>query len=201
MMIKKIIFVFAIALSLQLISGCVDCNCGPVKDIYFTKKGLSLKNLDGSLPEPKVTKDSVIGSAKYGIQMQFATEQLALNYHKVNWGLMSTAMACSCEEDNVIGKEDILAVAIFSNNDFDASHPKNTDLSLYFKAKLNDAHIPIDDYLKTLKDLKHSAIIAFYQWIFLQQAPTASKNHKFRVKINLSDGRVLEAETTEVQLR
>ena len=200
-MIKKIIVIFGLALSLQLISGCVDCNCGPVKDIYFTKKALSLKNLDANLPEPRLTKDSVFASTRFGIQMQFVTEQVALKQHSVNWGLISAAMACSCEEDNIIGKEDISSVAIFSNNDFDTSHPKNTDLSLYFKAKWNNADMPIADYLKILKDLKHSAIIAFYQGIFLQQAPTASKRHKFKVKINLSDGRVLEAETTEVELR
>ncbi|TKC12265.1 DUF5034 domain-containing protein [Pedobacter polaris] len=199
-MIKKIFFVFALALILQLISGCVDCNCGPIKTIYFTKKGLSLKNMDASLPQPMVTNAGIISSANYGIQIQLLTEQIALRKQRINWGLMQTAHACSCSEDNFIAKEDILSIEIFSNNDFDASHPKNTDLSLYFKAKRYTEMVSIADYIKSLKDFNGSSVSAFYEGIFLQVKPTSSKKHKFKVRITLSDGRILETETTEVEL-
>jgi hypothetical protein len=199
-MIKKIFVVFSLALILQLISGCVDCNCGPVSKIHFTKKSFTLKNLDASLPQPMVSSAAIIASANYGMQIQLLTENLAVRKQNINWGLMQTAQACSCPEISFIAKEDITSIAIFSNNDFDASHPKNTDLSLYFKVKKPNLMVTIADYLKNLKDYSYLASTAFYEGVFLQVSPTLNKKHKFRIKMTLSDGRILEAETTEVEL-
>ncbi len=199
-MIRKVLFVFLIAVVSQTIAGCVDCNCGPVKKIYFTRKGLSLKNMNSSLPQPMVADTGVIASANYGIQVWLQIEHLALRKRQINWGLIQTAQACSCAEDDFIPKEDILSVEIFSNNDFDATHPKNTDLSLYFKVINYKVITPIAEHIKRLKDSNYIARSAFYDGVFLQTGPTASKKHKFRIKITLSDGRVLEAETNEVEL-
>ena len=199
-MIRKIILVFAFALISQLIAGCVDCNCQPSKTIYFTKKGLLLKNMDASLPQPMVSNAGIITSANYGIQIQFLIENLVSRKQQVKWGLMQSAYACSCVEDTFLPKEDILSVEIFSNNDFDSTHPKNTDLSLYFKVKRYATTIPIADYIKSLKDLNSLAGNAFYDGVFLQVAPSINKKHKFKVRVALSDGRVLEAETIEVEL-
>lgn len=197
-MIKKVLFIIALGLSLQLITGC--CDCDPIRKIYFSKKGLSLKNLDATLPLPGITNDSIISSAKYGIHIQLLTTQLALDKKKIKWGLIQSAQACKCASDDFIPKENILSVAIFSNNDFDAIHPKNTDLSLYFKAKRNSSFVSIIDYLKLVKDVGYRGNLPFFEGIFLQTAPNLIKKHKFRVKITLSDGRILEAETNEVEL-
>ena len=199
-MIKKVLFVFVIAVVLQTIAGCVDCNCGPIKKIYFTRKGLSLKNMNSALPLPMVTDTGIISSANYGIQVRLLTEHLAVRKQKINWGLIQTAQACSCPEDDFIPKEDIASVEIFSNNDFDAAHPKNTDLSLYFKVKNYKVTTPIAEHIKRLKDSNYIARQAFYDGVFLQTGPASSKKHKFKVRITLSDGRILEAETTEVEL-
>ncbi len=199
-MIKKIFFVFALTLISQLIAGCVDCNCDPIRTVYFSKKNLSLKNMDASLPDPMLTNALIISSENYGIQFQLLTEQIASTKPRIKWGLIQTAHACKCAEDTRIAKEDILSVEIFSNNDFDASHPKNTDLSLYFKAKRLNSKISIAEYIKTLKDFDYLSIGAFNEGVFLQVKPSIGKKHKFKVRIYLSDGRILEAETTEVEL-
>ncbi len=203
-MIKKIFFVYALALTLQLFTaGCVDCNCGPVKDIYFTAFGVAVKNIDAALPQPMTTDANVISSANYGIHIGMQMRQLVLRKQHINWGLIQTAQACSCDEGNFIAKEDILSLEIFSNNDFDATHPKNTDLSLYFKVKNNQKMLSIVDYLKSYKTLPYASKpskLAFYDNVFLQVAPSSNKKHKFRVKITLSDGTILTAETNEVEL-
>ena len=199
-MIKKVLFVFVIALVSQTIAGCVDCNCGPIKKIYFTRKGLSLKNMNSSLPHPMVTDTGIISSANYGIHVRLLIEHLAVRKQHINWGLIQTAQACSCAEDDFIPKEGITSVEIFSNNDFDATHPKNTDLSLYFKVKNYKVTTPIAEHIKRLKESSYIAREAFYDGVFLQNGPTGSKKHKFRVRITLSDGRILEAETSEVEL-
>ena len=198
-MIKKILFVFGFALMAQLIVACVNCNCPPIKTIYFTNKGMSLKNMDVSLPQPMVTNSGIISSVNYGILVQLIAEPLTLNKRGITWGLMQSAYACSCPEDNFLAKEDILSLKIFSNNDFDASHPKNTDLSSYFKAKKGVTLISITDYIKSSKDLSYSTRYAFNEGVFLQVKPDISKKHRFKLIITLSDGRVLEAETTEIE--
>ncbi|KQB99520.1 DUF5034 domain-containing protein [Pedobacter sp. Hv1] len=201
-MIKKIFFVFALALSLQLISGCVDCNCGPIKDIYWTVFGISAKNIDVALPQPTTTDVNVIASANYAIQIEIKKRQLVLRKRQINWGLIQTAQACDCAY-NFMDKEDVLSLEIFSTNDFDASHPKNTDLSLYFKVKKDQTLMSIADYIKSYNNLPSSSspgAFSFSNGFRLQVAPSTNKKHKFMIRITLSDGRILETETTEVEL-
>jgi len=199
-MIKKILFVLGLALISQLIASCVDCHCTSPQTIYFTSKGTSLKNLDSSLPLPKVTSAGTIASTNYGIQIQLLTEQITLKKQQISWGLIQSAYACSCMEDDYIPKEEFSSLKIFSNNDFDDAHPKGTDLSLYFNAKSNDTMSSLADYLKSFKDFKFIPPIIFYEGIFLQVPPKSGKKHRFKVSITLSDGRILESETTEVEL-
>jgi hypothetical protein len=199
-MFKKIFFVLAFALAAQLIVACVNCNCAPIRTIHFTNKGILLKNMDAALPHPMVTNAGIISSSNYGIQVQLITEQLTLIKRRITWGLMQSAYACSCPDDDFITKEDISSLKIFSINDFDASHPKNTDVSLYFKAKRYNTMVTIDEYIKSLKDPSYFSTIPFYEGIFLQIAPNTGAKHKFKVTITLSDGRILETETTEVEL-
>ncbi len=201
-MIKKVFFVFALALSLQLISGCVDCNCGPIKDFYLTAFDVSAKNIDVTLPQPIKTDTNVIASANYGIQIEIKKRQFVLRKRQINWGLIQTAQACDCAY-NFMDKEDILSLEIFSTNDFDASHPKNTDLSLYFKVKKNQTLMSIADYIKSHNNLPSSSSpgpFIFFNGFRLQVAPSNSRKHKFKVRVTLSDGRILETETTEVEL-
>lgn len=199
-MIKKILFVFGLALMSQLIVACINCNCPPVRTIYFTSKGLSLKNMDLSLPQPMVTNSGTISSANYGIQVQLQTTLLTMGTQHRTWGLMQSAYACSCNEDEFIGKEHILSLKIVSSNDFDTNHPKNTDLSLYFKAIKGATIIPIADYIKSSNELNYNIMYAFSEGIFLQAAPNMNKKHKFKLILTLSDGRIIEAETSEVEL-
>lgn len=93
-----------------------------------------------------------------------------------------------------------MTLEIFSNNDFDASHPKNTDLSSYFKVKISNNLNTITEYIKYINKFYQTSSNPFYWGTFLQVAPTLNKKHKFRLKMTLSDGRILEAETTEVEL-
>lgn len=199
-MIKKIFFVLGLALMAQLIVACVNCNCPPTRTIYFTNKGLLLKNLDLSLPQPMLTNSGTVSSANYGIQVLLQTVLLTKGKQHTNWGLMQSAYACSCDNDNFISKEAILSLKIVSNNDFDTSHPKNTDLSLYFKARKGATLIPIADYIKTSNDINYDIMYAFNEGVFLQVTPNVNKKHKFKLTITLSDGRILEAETTEIEL-
>lgn len=200
-MIKKIILISVLSLMVQLITACVDCKCGPYRTILFTNKGLSIKNLDSNLPQPAVTSAGIIPSAKYGIQVQHLTEEVALRKPQIYWGLIQSAYACSCPGDYLKSKEEIVSVKIISNNDFDTNHPKGSDLSSIFMVKryYNDELSPINDYLKTLK-LEYQSNYPFQKGIFLQVAPTIAKKHKFKIAITLTDGRILEAETTEVEL-
>lgn len=199
-MIKKIFFVFGLALMAQLIVACVDCDCPPYREFNFTNKGISLNNLDASLPQPKVTNASTISSANYGVRIQLLTEVIAWRKKTATWGFMQSAYACSCAEDDYRPKEKIISLEIFSNNDFDATHPKNTDLSLYFNVKQNSGMVSIAKYLDYIREVTYLARYPFNEGVFLLVPPNINKKHKFRFKMTLSDGRILEAETTEIEL-
>ncbi len=200
-MIKKVLLIFVLGLSLQLITGCDICKCTPSKDINFTRSSLSLQNLDATLPHPYYTKDSVISSTKYGIQLRLNAIILASRPIPRSFGFIQTAQACSCPEPLFVAKEDVLAIEIFSTNDFNSSHPKNTDLSSFFKLKLSANNLlTIDSYFQYLKKFPSKNYSAFFEGLYLQNAPEQSKKHKFRVRVTLSDGRILAAETAEVEL-
>jgi hypothetical protein len=199
-MIRKIFFVFAFAIAAQLISGCVDCNCGPIQTFYTTTKTLLVSNIDSALPEPMITNSAVIAASKYGFKIQLLSDKVALKNQRVNWGLIQTAYACSCAEDIYKSKEAISTIEIFSNNDFDASHTKNTDISSYFSVKIYNNLITMIEYVKYINKFYQTSSNPFYWGIVLQVPPTLNKKHKFRIKMTLSDGRVLEAETSEVEL-
>lgn len=200
-MIKRIFLIVTLVSIIQLISGCIDiCNCPKQKKINYTNKDLSLINIDSSMPQAMITNSAKISTTNFGIRVNLITEQVALIKPKIHWGLIQTAYACSCAEDEYISKEDFVALEIFSNNDFDINHPKNTDLSPYFKVKRGVPLVSVSEYISYLKSNEYYRKFAFNEGVFLQVAPTLSKKHKFRFRITLSDGRVLEAEAPEVEL-
>ncbi|SER78763.1 DUF5034 domain-containing protein [Pedobacter rhizosphaerae] len=199
-MIKKVFLVLGLALMSQLIVACVDCNCPDSQTFYFTNKGLALKNIDTALPAPMFSSAGTINSANYGIQIQMLNEKITAIRKPVKWGLMQAAYACSCEGNYFMSKENISAIRVFSNNDFDSSHPKGTDLSVYFKVKQYKGMTTLADYVKILNDANYIYDEYFFESIYLQTAPVSSKKHKFKIVFALSDGRTLEAETTEIEL-
>ncbi|RZK40473.1 MAG: DUF5034 domain-containing protein [Pedobacter sp.] len=199
-MLKKIFIVFAFVLVTQIIAGCVDCNCGPIQTFYTTTKSLFVNNIDSTLPEPMITNSSIINAKNYGFKINLRSDRVALKNQKVNWGFIQAAYACSCAENVYKSKESILTLEIFSNNDFDANHPKNTDLSSYFKVKISQNLNTMPEYVKYINRLYQTSSNPFYWGIFLQTSPSLSKKHQFKIRMTLSDGRILEAETTEVEL-
>ncbi len=206
-MLKKIFIVFAFALVTQLISGCVDCNCGPVQTYYTTTKTLFVNHIDSALPEPMITNSLTINANNYGFKMNLLSERVAVKPQNISWGLIQTAYACSCPEDVYKSKERILNIEIFSDSDFDVNHPKNIDLSAYFKVRTYSNYnanwtklMTMAEYVPYINKLYQTSSNPFYWGILLQTAPTLSKKHKFRIRMALSDGRILEAETTEVEL-
>lgn len=199
-MIKKIFIVLVLALGVQVISGCVDCACGPSQTFVTTIKNLSASNIDSKLPEPMITNATVIKAANYGFKIQLISDKVANKNKRVNWGFIQTAYACSCVEDMYKPKESVLTLEVFSNNDFDNSRPRNIDLSAYFKVKVGNSLYNIPEYLNYINKSSQPFYDPSYWAAFLQTAPSISKMHKFRIKMTLSDGRVLETETAEVHL-
>ncbi|RZK15707.1 MAG: DUF5034 domain-containing protein [Pedobacter sp.] len=200
LMIKKIFFVLALALISQLVVSCVDCNCLPKQTFKVSYKGIVLRNLDSPNELLQSSTATAIPATRYGILIEFATEKIAWRIPKATFGLISSAYACDCIGDDYFPIEEISALQIFSNNDFDPSHPKGTELSAHFKFKRDKAMFSVADYIKSLKEQNHNSNSVFFQGLFLQTAPTGTKKHKFKIIITLSDNRVLEAETTEVEL-
>ncbi len=198
---KKVIIVFILALGLQFVTSCnTNCRCSPVRDIYYTNSGVTVKNLDSKLPVPFVTTSKIIAGANYGIQIELQIQQLVRRKQNVNWGLIQSAYACSCIGDNYLAKESILSVEIFSNNDFSSDYPKNTDLSSLFKIKANNSTTTIEEHTKLINNHKYGYPNLFYGGVFLQVKPSVSSKHEFKIRITLSDGRILEGKTTEVEL-
>ena len=125
--------------------------------------------MDFSLPESKTSNAGIISSKNYGIQIQLQTEQLVSGKAQIRWNFIQAAYACSCVEDVGIAKETIASIQILSSNDFDATHPKNTNISLYFTTKRNTSMITITDYIRSMQEEKYSYSYNLMKVFFCKQ--------------------------------
>ena len=85
--------------------------------------------------------------------------------------------------------------------DFDSNHLANSDISDYFKVYKKYSFTSIKDYLKNsnLVLFDESSLDMTFD-LLLMTPPASSKQQKFKVQITLSDGRILEKETSEIKL-
>lgn len=94
-----------------------------------------------------------------------------------------------------------MSIKVYTLNDFDGTHPAGADLSGNFKVYRNYAFMTMEDYLKyadvTLYDERQLDIRID---LLLMTAPAITDQHQFKVQMALSDGRVLETETSTIEL-
>jgi hypothetical protein len=198
---KKIIFLFLFPLVAEVVVSC--CNCLEPVFKHYTNKTLTVSNLDNSGSAPVVATSDTIRKTAYGIRMQLVRETVVCNEKPVSLFIQSAyAFKCGCESPyQILPRDSILSVSIVTLNDFDASHPANSDVTSYFRVYENFYFTIISDYLQ------HSELIAYNDSelqitadLLLMTPPAIDTQHKFVVNITLSDGRTFTRETSEIHL-
>jgi len=205
---KVIIIFFLLAPIVDLFYSCCPCDI-ETKYISYSHKSLLLKNLDNSGEKAIETGNLQLNKNAYGIRLYLTREKNTVACIKrINSIFIQSAYATSCEcrpEYIYNASDSITSIRVFTLYKFDYQHPENSDITNYFKVR--QTYSDVDEYIESIyytneKDWRWFEPIETELEIdlLLMTAPTTDNNHKFKIQIELSDGRILEQETTEIQL-
>jgi hypothetical protein len=198
-MIKKVLFLMLLPLLAGTVISC--CDCPDTETLHYTNKTVALRNLDNSGSGPVVTNSAQVPKEAYGIRVAIGRERTALLRRSL---FLPAAYAFSCDcapPMQILPRDSITAIQVFTLQDFDGSHPAGADISALFKGYKPYYFSSIPDYLREwpLVLFNESELPATID-LLLMTPPTLNTVHRFRVRLTLSDGRTLEQETPPIEL-
>lgn len=200
MRIKKIALVLFAGFTLRLIVSCCDCQL-PV-EYKYTFDCIETFHLDNAGKVPSIVEKGVIRKEAYGLQIEFSLLQLACN-KPFRFSAFNAAYATSCAcppEIQYLAQDTISAIRVKNLNDFDQSHPANSDISDYFKVLDYDKYITFQELIAAPETLYVEKPVKDSIQLFLMQPPTQTGEHRFQVEFLLSNGMILTTVTSPINL-
>jgi hypothetical protein len=206
----KVLVLLSLPFMAQVFAACCECLDTVLKN--YSNKIMTVANLDNSGIQPVVTNSSSVPKNAYGIKVEIQREIVACAQKQIPTFFSSAyALSCECPPTLAIAaKDSIVSFKVFSVYDFDDDHPANSDISEFFRVTDYDAYATIPQYLSTQSSFRYSRF-GYSKWtltaedqlnfeitLLLLTAPKINSANKFRVDITLSDGRIFEQETIEI---
>lgn len=215
MMARRIVLILLAPFMIEIAIGCCDCDdYYPLVTRQYTNQHIQLDNLDNRGNAPVVSTSGSVLKEAYGVRVHLYRDLLARSgAPRAGFITPAQAFSCDCSRDaKVSPKDSITAIHIVTRYDFDASHPAGSDISDLFRVHTEvfpnqdlvtlDAYIRYPDllYKSDAYDAVEAFIAALAFDILLMEAPAAGGLHRFNIQLALSDGRILEQETAEIEL-
>jgi hypothetical protein len=182
--------------------------CDPPAPASYSHKTLLLKNLDNSGERVIETETLQINKDAYGIRLYIVTEESIIARAKqTNSVFIQPVYATSvpdCYRYIYSAIDSIVSINIFTLNDFDNQHSENTNITDYFK--IRQTYSSVEEYVKKISYTYECDEFKTLSWkdliidLMLMIAPTTTNNQQFKIQVKLSDGRILEQQTTEIEL-
>ncbi|MBX3255111.1 MAG: DUF5034 domain-containing protein [Chitinophagaceae bacterium] len=202
MKIKKVLILLLIPLFSDMLVAC--CDCDDPQLFKYTNAGLELQHLDNRAQSPVIDEDGIALKEAYGIAMTLRCEPTAFKPAPFSFFLnQSYAFSCGCDAAvQHHAKDSVVAIRIITLENFDASHAAETDISDYFRLYTWNSFTTITDYLhKDAKVFTYDEPQNIVMNALLITAPAAAGSYRFRVEMDLSDGRSLIKETSTIELQ
>jgi len=201
MRINKILVLILFPLIAEVVVSCCDC-IDPFIG-HYTNKTVEVKNIDNSGSEPITTTANSVPKEAFGIRTKLNREKTAC-LSPSNSIFIQTAYATSCDcppPNQLLARDSVTAIQIFTLNDFDTNYPANSDVSEFFKVFKGSSFSTISDFRKNYNTILYSESELDLTFdALLMTPPSLNQSHYFKIKITLSDGRVLEGITTSIDL-
>ncbi len=201
MKIKKVLILLLAPFFFNTFLAC--CDCQDPQLYKYTNNRLILQHVDNRGQSLEITTQGTALKEAYGIRITVEGETSAYLVPST-WSTLSRSYAFSCRcgaEIQYLPKDSITGLRIITLADFDAQHPAGTEVNDYFKLYTWNDFVNIPDFLKG------SAKIFYYDEpkqiilnALLMQAPEATGEFRFKVEIDLSDGRLFSGETSTITL-
>jgi hypothetical protein len=201
MKLNKVLFFLFFPLVAEILYSCT-CTCPEEFNVKgkYSNTGIKLENVDNSTFQKTITKANSIQKNYYGINVSLSREKTACLSPKRSLFIPS-ALACDCQPgQQLFAKDSIESIQFLTVNDFDEKHKANSDISDYFKVFSTSTPGKISDVITSSYDFMYEFELEFSFVILLETPPTLNQKHQFKIKIILSDGRILEGMTTAVDL-
>ncbi len=184
MKIRKIAAVFLLALVADLIVSC--CNCDDVPR-YNTHDRISVYNLDNGGASPFTAMGPVPRSA-YGIRLIIKMEEKSDAAAQTLFMGKACAFDCDCAS-NMFATETVTDIKIKT---------RGNDITSGFMVKnFSMPYITVEEFVTQINDYPQPEREAT---LLLIASPGEAGLYSFLIEITLSDGRVLSAQTDEIEL-
>ena len=207
MQVKKVILLlFLLIPMLDIFYSCCHCDV-ETEHVSYSHQTLQLKNLDNSGEKAIETESLQINKNAYGIRLYLSREQNATTFTKqVNSIFFHSAYAfhCGCPPECIYSASDsIISINIFTVRKFDDQHPENSNITNYFRPDMENYVANMRYSYESEKPNAFSiegSIGKLIIDLLLMTAPTSDDLQQFKIQIVLSDGRILEELTSEIEL-
>ena len=181
-----------------LLLTLIRCGCPEPGVFYYNWNGMDISynryvvHEDGSAT-PWATDDTVFHGTTFGLQVLMQTQLVVKAEYKIDFS--NSAFAWSkCEPDVYKPQKLINDFNIYTLNDFDEYHLKNSDITAYFySGNINETNTL---YYLNNDDPNMYKVNDFR----LNKLPTMGSIHKFKIEFILEDGTKLTSETKEITL-
>ena len=192
-------------ISLLILMQSFTCEepCQIHEPLIYKYVAITADNLDNSKEHQTVSETNIIYSKAYGIRLTIHTDiQDSVLEYKRNY----------CYDFS--SEDSIRDIKIFTLNDFDDDHPKDSEISEFFRFlefsevpefKFNvnrrsvRTYLPIKDYIDIIKKESKTFIRKKIEDDFLLfKSPQNLLNQQFRIDIEFYNGRIMSATTPNV---
>jgi len=202
MRIDKIILILMLPLMVELMVAC--CNCLEPTYFDYTNCSLTINNLDNSGAEPIVSQSNIISKDAFGIRVGIKRNENICKV-KTNKSLFfqsAYARYCDCPpEFQYFPLDSITSVKVITNNDFNSGHLENADVSEYFYVFRGNEFSTIEEYVENIETTLYDFGNPTLEFdLLLMTPPTINTEHQFEIIVELSDGRIFNAQTELLEL-
>lgn len=187
MKLARILCWLLVPMMIGTIQAC--CNCADVIYYQFTISKVEVANLDNSGIVPVAIRDDTVSKKSYCLGITITTTKIALQKTAVPNLFVQTASAqdCFCA-GGFYGqtKDTLLALHIYTVNDFDSTHLAGSEINTYF---FSDGRNPLPatgQFNQPLYSFDFGSP-AFVYSLMLMHEPQFSALCQFRVEVDFSN--------------
>ncbi|MFZ6051015.1 DUF5034 domain-containing protein [Halocola ammonii] len=207
MKIKLTLAILVLPLMMEVLIGCDNGYDSPVREIEVSHCSLELSELDNSGAAPQLNYDDSITREAFAIRARIIRQEYSCRIEEgSNFHFISSAMAIYPYQDydyQFVPLEEITSIRVQSVNQFGPDLPAGSDITDLFRVRSSQEfrYFTVEEYRSRM------AIETFgYENrnlefdMFLMEATDSHEEQQFKVIIELSDGRTLEATTEPIYL-
>lgn len=186
-----------------------SCRCDVEQYINYSHKSLFLSHLDNTGEKAVESESLQFNKNAYGIRLHFQIEEKSAIacVKQINSIFIQSAYATSVESCPYVYQpfDSIVSIKVFTLCNFDNLHTENSDITEYFKVA--QTYSSAKDYVENMSHTQRYRDNGGFTYygkleidLMLMTTPTVNNRQQFKVIVELSDGRIFEEQTTEIEL-